>query len=36
MSISLMKLLSADATVTGAVRNILKLTLRLENVLSNL
>ena len=30
------KLLSADATVAGAVRNILKLTLRLGNILSSL
>ena len=28
--------LSADATVTGAVGNILKVTLRLENILYNL
>ena len=35
MSLSLLNL-SADATVTGAVRNILKLILRLENVLSSL
>ena len=36
MSLSLLKLLSVDPTVTGAVRNILKLTLRLENILSYL
>jgi len=36
MTLSLLKLLSADATVAGAVKNILKLTLRLGNILSNL
>ena len=36
MSLSLQKLLSADATVTGTVRHILQLTLRFENILSNL
>ena len=36
MSLRLLKLLSADALVAGAIRNILKLILRLENILSNL
>ena len=36
MSLSLLRPLSADATVTGAVRNILKLTLTLGNILFNL
>ena len=36
MSLSLLKLLYADATVAGAARNIPKLTLKLGNILSNL
>ena len=36
MSLSLLKLLSADATVAGSVRNILKLIQRLGNILYSL
>ena len=36
MSLGLLKLLSADATVAGAVGNIPKLTLRLGNIHYNL
>ena len=36
ISLSLLKLLSADATVTGAIGNIIKLSLRLENILYNM
>ena len=36
MSLRLLKLLSADTTVTGAVINILRLTQRFENILSKM
>ena len=36
MSLSLLKLLSADATAAGDVGSILKLMLRLGNILCNL